>query len=528
MRNFSSGSKTINFFYFALALFVFSLPLSEFMVSLSAVIMLLTALAEDSIAAKIERIKQHKIILFIPAIFLIYLLSALITRNGETVAYDLRKALFFIVIPLSFLLGKNITDKQKQNVLFVFILAVVAAIVYALINWKIFHSSSDFNIHNASLITHIRFSLQMILTIWLLLFLIIKNTDNRKLAALMGAGVVIITGFLFLQKSLTGIVSLAGSSVFVLIYMTVKRKGYFRYVLLSLILLIIVGPIVYVGRIAYPFYNPKEFTPEQLAQKTTQGNTYSHDIKYKLIENGNYVYLFVCEDEMRQAWNERSELKYDSLDQNGYPVNSTLIRYLASKGLKKDAEAVKTLTDEEIKDVQNGLSNYRLKNNVWSIYPRIYISVWEYYNYTKLGEVNNQSLAQRLEFAKAALIIIRDNFWTGVGTGNWKAAFSDTYRKMNSNLSENYYASSHNQYLNYLVKFGIIGFILILFFIVYPVIRTKRYKDPVFLIFLSYIFIANFADSNFESHMGSSFFVFFYCFFLVAGGTDYFRIIDKS
>jgi hypothetical protein len=528
MKNFYTVLKQANYFYFSLILFVISLPLSEFMVSLAAAIMLAVSLIECSLIKKIDCFRQHKILLFIPAIFIVYLLSALITQNGETVGYDLRKALFFIAIPLSFITGKQISDKQKQNILIAFILAVFAAIVYALINWKIFHSEDDFNIHNASLITHIRFSFQMILAIWLLIFLIIKNKENRKLAVLMGAGAVIITGFLFLQKSLTGIVSFAGSMVFVFIYMAVKMKGYFRFVSLSVILLMFTVPVIYVGRIAYPFFNQKEFTSEELSQKTAQGNAYSHDFENKLIENGNYVYLFVCDDEMRQAWNERSQLKYDSVDKNGYPVNSTLVRYLASKGLKKDGEAVKSLTDQEIVDVNNGLSNYLLKKNAWSLYPRIYVSVWEYYNYIKLGEVNNQSLAQRLEFAKAALIIIKEHFWIGVGTGNWKSAFFDTYKKMNSNLSEKYYASSHNQYLNYLVKFGIIGFVLILFFIVYPVIKTKRYKDPIFLIFLGYMFIANFADSNFDSHMGSSFFVFFYCFFLITGGNDYFRIIYKS
>lgn len=137
--------------------------------------------------------------------------------------------------------------------------------------------------------------------------------------------------------------------------------------------------------------------------------------------------------------------------------------------------------------------------------------------------MNNQSLSQRIEFSKAAAFIIENNFWFGVGIGNWKQAFFSAYKNTGSNLNENYYASSHNQYLNYLVKFGITGFLIIMFFIIYPILKSKRYKDPLFVIFLVFLLIANLADSNFETHMGSCFFVFFYCFFLVTDGDQYLR-----
>ena len=111
----------------------------------------------------------------------------------------------------------------------------------------------------------------------------------------------------------------------------------------------------------------------------------------------------------------------------------------------------------------------------------------------------------------------------GVGTGNWKEEFKKVYAKNNPELREEYYASSHNQYLNYMVKFGIVGFAAILFLILYPVFKTKKYKDHLFLLFLVFMFFANFADSNFESHMGSSFFVFFYCVFMI-GEINYLKI----
>ena len=133
---------------------------------------------------------------------------------------------------------------------------------------------------------------------------------------------------------------------------------------------------------------------------------------------------------------------------------------------------------------------------------------------------------KRIEFAKAAITIIKENWLLGVGTGEWKTAFSNAFKENHAKLDESHYASSHNQYLNYMVKFGVFGFLFIMFALIYPVVKTKRYRDLLFMIFLAFMFFANFADSNLESHMGSSFFFFFYCVFLI-GPIDYLSLSEK-
>jgi O-antigen ligase len=147
--------------------------------------------------------------------------------------------------------------------------------------------------------------------------------------------------------------------------------------------------------------------------------------------------------------------------------------------------------------------------------------------YSITGNPSYQSFSQRIEYSKAATSIIKKNFWFGVGAGNWKEEFKRTYIRNNSKLEEGLYASSHNQYLNYMVKFGIVGLIAIMFFITYPIVKTQSYKDQLFLIFLVFLFFANFSDSNFESHMGSSFFIFFYCLFLIQPNDLYLNLEEK-
>ncbi|WP_348773087.1 O-antigen ligase family protein [Maribellus sp. YY47] len=283
------------------------------------------------------------------------------------------------------------------------------------------------------------------------------------------------------------------------------------------LVVIIIFPVWYVMHAVNGFYDIDEKVVAHLELKTAQGNPYKHDTQNPMVENGHYVYLYICEPEMREEWNQVSEIKYDSIGGSGYPVAATLMRYLTSKDLRKDAEGVKALSEQDVRNIEAGMANYIYERR-FSLYPRIYQTIWEYYVFTQTGNANYQSFSQRIEFARAAITIIKKNFFFGVGTGNWKEEFAKAFKENNSKLDESLYASSHNQYLNYIVKFGMLGFIYIMFSLIYPIIKTRRYHDPYFLVFLVFMLVANLADSNLESHMGSSFFFFFYCLFITGPG----------
>lgn len=516
-----------NYFFLAVLLVVIALPLSVALVSVAGGLVMLVALIEDSWAAKVERFKKRKVLLWIPLIFFLYVISTLFSLKHDCSFYDVKKTLFYLVFPLAFLFGKELTGQQKRVVLLVFAGSVVLAMLIALFRWQ-FNSfeGSSFPVHEISLISHIRFSFQLILVLWFLLLFFLSNFKRFPIGTQVSLALTLIAVFCFLvfQQSLTGIVSFGASGVFFLLYRFRKIDMEWKIPLAFVMVLVLVVPFLYVKAIVHNFYAIEKVNRQEVATQTAAGNAYKHNFDNKLVENGNYVFLYVCEQEMRDEWNKRSACKYDSLGSNGYPVSATLIRYLTSKGLRKDAEGVKALTSADIKNVENGVSNVIFLQK-YSLYPRIYQTVWEYYVYSTTGYSNNQSFSQRIEFAKGALTIISENPWFGVGTGRWKQAFAEAFKKNNAKLDEHYYASAHNQYLNYAVKFGIPGLLFILFALVYPVLKTRRFRDPLFLLFLVFMFCANFADSNLESHMGSSFFFFFYCFFL-SGPTTYLSLED--
>lgn len=525
MKNYLTKILNHNLFFATALFFVLVLPFSEAMVSIVGGLMLLGALVEDTLQNKINRFRENHILLLFSGIFFTYLFSSILTFNNGEALYDLKKNLFYLVVPLAFALGKPFTNFQKRFLFFAFSFAVSISVLVSLIRWKTVTGTGDFSVHQASLISHIRFSFQLILVVWFLLIFYLKNrsTLNRLQSFFILFIAAVNLSFLFLQQSLTGIIALTGSVLFFFVYQVFQLKNRLRLVLLFLIAALIVFPAVYIYNIVHSFYDIEEIDRNSIDQLTASGNYYTHDFNNPMVENGHYVFLYLCEKELREEWNKISECKYDSIGKNGFVNSATLIRYLTSKGLRKDAEGVKALSTKDIQNIENGMAN-EIYARKFSLYPRIYQTVWEYYIYSKTGNANYQSFSQRIEFARAAIDIISKNPWFGVGTGNWKQEFKNAFHEINSGLNENLYASSHNQYLNYMVKFGVFGLLAIAFFILYPVFKTGRNKDILFMIFLVFLFFANFGDSNFESHMGNSFFVFFYCFFLLEGDIHYLKL----
>lgn len=523
-------TQKIDFSWFFLSLlgFVLVLPFSQALVSIFGGVVLFAALVEDSWKKKIIRFKQNLILLFIPGIYCIYLLSFIVFYKSGNSLYDLQKALFFLVIPIAFMLGRSLMIYQKRFLFYAFALAIFVATIVAFINWNFRKEATDFEVHKISLISHIRFSFQLILIFWFLLIIVQKNYKTLTLKAKAGLLVLAIyfIAFLFFQQSLTGLIAF-GASLFFSIYLLIYSQKKYRLLLQSLLFGTILIPVLYVLWVIYSFYKIEKIEKDLIDKKTSIGNYYLHDFENKAVENGRYTYLYICHDEMREEWNKVSEIKYDDIRPNGFPLYATLIRYLTSKGVRKDADGIKSLTNQDIANVENGIANYIFYDKKYSLYPRIYQTVWEFYMYSNTGDPSYQSFSQRIEFAKAAITIIKRNFWFGVGAGNWKEEFKNTYVSSNSKLDQSLYASSHNQYLNYMVKFGFVGFLTIMFFIIYPIIKTNSYSDPIFLIFLVFLFFANFADSNFETHMGSSFFLFFYCLFVRNTNSSY-LIISKE
>ena len=506
-----------NWFYPALALFMVALPLSEALISVAGVLLFLVSVFQFRKYTLSQQIKNSKELLLFGTIYLVYLIGFLFCANLKWGIYDLQKNIPFLLIPLAFVFGCQVDAKQLTNLLKLFTIAVLASAVITMAGFYLKNEQTVLRAQEFGFIHHIRFSIQVVFALAILLAFLLtsyfKLKNFEKIAAV--SAVVFLSVFLIWHQSFTGIITFLGTAfagMFLLIF-KLKNKVWRTASLLGMVLLVLL-PSAYLYYAVEKYYQIDQVDPLQLEKVTARGNDYQHDLNNLQVENGHFVGLYWNEAEMMETWNSRSTLKYEDPDQYGYQVKYTLVRYLTSKNLRKDAEGVSHLTSEDIRNIEAGISNYILAEKGISLYPRIYVSIWELDNYFKTGYANRQSLSQRIEYLKAALFIIERNFWFGVGTGNWKSAYRDAYQQMQSKMDPARYGDAHNQYLNYMVKFGLMGLLWILFAILYPVIKTRRFRNPFFFLFLIIVLISNLGDSNFEDHVGANFFVVFYCLFI--------------
>uniref|UniRef100_UPI0032168B53 O-antigen ligase family protein n=1 Tax=uncultured Draconibacterium sp. TaxID=1573823 RepID=UPI0032168B53 len=508
----------INWFYIASLIFAIALPFSNALISVSSALLIVASIAHYKNFNLKSSLKDRRLLLFLMGIYAVYLLGLVFTNDWKWAAYDLRKNMAYFVIPLAFLLAPRLSIIQYKRILYVFAFSVVLSAIITLMQFYLNEDNLLVNAQKYGFMHHIRFSLQIDFSIFILTYLLYEHREskNRYLKIGIVSSILILATFLIWHQSLTGIITFIVTLVVLLVIWMVKQpKRQTRMVVGIILFAIMIIPVAYLYYAIDRFYSVDVYEPEELEKYTSQGNLYKHNTTNPAIENGHYVWLYVCKKELEKEWNKRSTIKYNSTDKFGYSIKFTLIRYLTSKNLRKDAEGVKALSDSDIKNIENGVSNYILAGKSISLYPRIYVSIWELDSYFRTGNANHRSLAQRIEYSKAAFSIIQENFWLGVGTGNWKKSYRDYYIKSESKMAPARYGNVHNQYLNYMVKFGIVGLILILFFVFYPVIKSKAYRNQLFLLFLIIMFVGNFGDANFETHTGSNFFVFFYCLFML-------------
>jgi O-antigen ligase len=187
--------------------------------------------------------------------------------------------------------------------------------------------------------------------------------------------------------------------------------------------------------------------------------------------------------------------------------------------LRKDAGGMSQLSDDEIKAIEKGTANV-IFTREFSIRGQIYELLWGFDEYQKTGDPTGSSQMQRLEFWKASLGIIKDNWLIGVGTGDMNEAFQQQYEKMNSKLAPDQRWRSHDQFLSIFVGFGIFGLLWFLFAILYPAIKLGKFRDYFFLVFFIIIMLSMITEDTIESQLPVTFFVFFYAFFLFARQED--------
>jgi len=507
-----------NYLYvFGLVLLVSGLPVSFFVTSISQFVLAASFFAEGNFVEKFRRYFKNKPALIITGILVLHVIGLLWTSDYAEGWKDIRIKLPLLILPVIMGGSEPLSKRNFHLILGFFIASVFAgtmislAVLTGLIHREITDIRQIFIFH----VSHIRFALFMCICIFSLLYFLFSG--KYKLTIFQKIIFAIVTiwflVFLVIMESVTGIMIVTVIGFLFLLYKAVTFRNKFVKIVLTLIALSIPAAFYFSIHSAWKEYYLQKDVVIDFNAKTINGNSYSFNLEDSQRENGYRVWIYLCEDEIRSAWNARSSYRYDSLDLRGQQIKYTLIRFLTSKGYKKDGEAVKLLSEDEIHSVEKGVANVDYQRTS-DIKARIYKIMWEYDHYVHDAEVGGHSVSQRLEFWKAALGIIKAHPIIGVGTGDMRAAYQQQYIDMQTRLEPQFRLRAHNQFLAIAVAFGITGLIYFLFAMTAPMLITKKYLDYFYIIFWIIAMLSMITEDTLETQTGVTFFAFFSCLFL--------------
>jgi len=545
------SDQTMSVLYFVgLALLVIALPLSKFLMSVSQFVLVGILIidgvkkedvntfylknkgfvaiiltiplgvwwAVDSIVRKFRQFFRSENLpaVIFSSLYLLHIAGLFYTSDLDYALKDLR--IKFPIFLLPFVLSTMPTlDRPRFRKLMIIFSGAVLLATFISIYFLVTEEIDD--IRNISrFISHIRFSLLICIAIFILGYWITRKKGSALwMRIAMIAVLVWFIIYLIIATSITGLVILVTTGAVLLITLAfqVRKSWTFRSIFIVVLLGIVIVVFSYLISIVNDVYVVHPVDVENIDKTTDQGNPYWHNFENEQTENGHYVYLYICMDELHETWNQRSNFDFDGFDKKNQELRYTLIRFLTSKGFRKDATGVNKLTDEEIGLIEEGEASI-LYHERAHLYVRIYKIIWEYQRYQATGNASGHSVMQRFEYWKTSLSIIKANLYFGVGTGDVDKAFKDQYSESDTLLDEKFQWRSHNQFLAIGVGFGLLGILWFLISLLYPPISTQRFSDYFYLSFFVIILMSMFSEDTIESQAGVSIFAFFSSLYLFA------------
>ena len=517
--NLFSRERAGDIYFTGLLLLAAGLPLSLFAMSIAQFVIAASFIIERNYRGRIQKFLLNLPALTITGIYILHLIGLAWTENFSWGAHDIKMKLPLFILPFLISSAPALSRRRFEALLAIFVLAVLTGslIATAVLTGIISHPVNDIRDIFIFHISHIRFALLTCVSIFTAGYLLYNNFHQWSALKKIFTAITIawLIVFMVLAESVTGLAILVAVTAIVCFYLLFKNKSW-RVSLFIVIFLsgVSVAAISFL-KSAYrelATVHPVDLNP---AVTTPQGKPYNNYPLETQRENGHLVWMYICEDELREEWNKRSRIHYDSLDGRKQLLRFTLIRFLASKGLRKDSGGVRSLPDEEIHSVERGIANvsYQGASNLKARILQMFI---EYNTFVEGGNPSGYSVAQRMEYWKAALGIFKDNIFFGVGTGDIVNAYPPQYEKMKSRLEPGLRLRAHNQYLTFAATFGISGLLWFIFALVFPMRSLKKSRDFHYITFWLVAMLSMLTEDTLETQAGVTFFAFFNCLFLFA------------
>jgi hypothetical protein len=505
-----------NLFLLLLLAVVVSLPLSKWVTSAAQILLAAAWLAEGRFDEKWRRLRMHPEIAVFTLLFFVPLVAMAWSENIPFGLADLKVKLPLFILPVVLGSVPPLNKNEMRVILGGFAAAVIIGAVMSLsIMLGIGPRAYTGDRESILFISHIRFALMVDMAVFLLAYHAIVPWTRRRFRLMILAAALFLAAYLFILKSLTGVGILAIGGLILGFRWGLRQKEMLArwFITVGLVTLPLLGAIYLSSQFA-AFYTVRE-TGVPTDTHTVKGTPYVHDLTNPAMENGYHTYYYICLPELQEAWNSVSRFDYAGRDRKGQELKYTLIRYLTSKGLRKDAYGVSQLEPDDIRLIEDGFANciYRHPGR-FSV--RLYQTIWEIDQFRHGGSPSGLSVVQRLEYLKTGWAIFRDHPWIGVGTGDTQAAFDQKYAELNTRLEPEWRLRAHNQFLTFMISYGLIGLALLLAAIILPVVVSRGKNRWFIMMFFLVAMLSMLNEDTLETQAGVAFFGVFYSLFLFA------------
>ncbi|MFM1932911.1 MAG: hypothetical protein RL226_2214 [Bacteroidota bacterium] len=453
-----------------------------------------------------SRALRNSWLYFLLGLFLLHAIAMIWTDDLSHGWRDLRIKLPLLLFPVVFFTARRFPISALRFMLkFLLLGAAIAALACMAIPAGLWEKEVK-NVRDISVfISHIRFSVLLVFGFAVIL------PQIRKYPYYLLA-VAIYFGFLWTLESVTGF--MLSFVVFLIFLFHSEHLHFSRKLRKAGAWLLATGSMAVVavfGGLAIDYFNVDEAAEIPL-QRSRQGEEYAHNLENFLRENEHYIWRNIAWGELHSSWPTRSNMPLDSLDGRGQLLNITLIRYLTSKGLLKDADGVASLTDEDIHNIESGIPSI-LELQHSGMRRRVDKILFETDNYLNGGNPSGNSIFQRFEFWRAATHIISQHPVLGVGTGDVGSSMQRAYEEINTQLLPDFRLRPHNQYLTFWVAFGVAGPVLLLMVFLKSLFGRYGRKHYLFVVFTVLMMLSFLTEDTLETQAGVTFFAFFIALF---------------
>jgi len=516
----SGSSFHTNFHFFGAVVLSIGIPCSTVLMSIGTMILALAFLLEWNWKEKWEHLRLNMklsltaqkmlggnvLIHLCLAFFALHIIGLFYSHDWDYALNDIRVKLPLLVLPL--VLGARPAFDQKKLhillVLYVLTLLVTSAINFLSYQHLIGHRTYDDIRGMSKFGSHIRYGIQIGFAAGLSFYFI--RIFSKKWIPFWMLLILWFVFYTYYSQILSGALALLIALGMMAFEFLRQRSRKLAMLSVALLLALLLFPIIY---ILTPV-KQTHYSLDKLDKFTAQGNPYVHDLRTDMFAEGKAIFVYVCEKELRSSWNLRSKLSYDSLDIKGFPVKFTLMRYLTSMDLRKDAEGVSKLSHADLRAIEQGVaSTAESKSGLLGRIEGIR------YQLHHPGEANGHSLWQRIEYWKTGVQILKKHWLIGVGTGDVQHAFDQQYAADHSRLLLENRHRAHNSYLTAWISFGVVGFLLFFWMIVrFLNIQWRAHYFPGFVFILISI-VTFLVEDSLETQMGVTFFAYFFALFMI-------------